>query len=117
MSIAALQYGGKSHMEKNVGGYDRIARFVVGPLLVIIAVVAYFEVITLASGLLGAALIWAALAVGLVLVVTATTQQCPLNSVLGFDTFRGEDGETSVDADRSPVDTETETEPRTGRPM
>jgi|AntRauTorcE11898_2_1112593.scaffolds.fasta_scaffold126914_1 hypothetical protein len=97
-------------MEKNVGGYDRIARFVLGPLLVVVAVAAYGGYITLASGLIGAAIIWAALAIGVVLIVTAATQKCPLNSVFGLDTYRRS-------ADDSTTEVDSETEPRADRPM
>ena len=76
-------------MEKNVGGYDRIARFVLGPLLVLVAAAGFTGFVTIASGLLGAAVLWIALLVGAVFVVTATTQKCPLNRILGFNTFRG----------------------------
>jgi hypothetical protein len=76
-------------MEKNVGGYDRIARLVVGPVLVLVGVagaagflsLAVFGISTLVVGVL-------ALLVGAILTVTGVTQKCPLNSVLGFDTYR-----------------------------
>ena len=74
-------------MEKNVGGYDRVARLVLGPVLVIAALGIYFEVFAVA-GLLGAALIVAGLLVGSVFVVTGATQVCPLNRVLGLNTYR-----------------------------
>jgi hypothetical protein len=86
-------------MEKNVGGYDRIARLVLGPILVIIAVAAFGGFVTLASGLVGAAILWGALLVGAVFIVTATTQTCPLNSVLGINTYRGEDDTHEEDTD------------------
>jgi hypothetical protein len=74
-------------MEKNVGGYDRIARLVLGPVMTIGALAIYFEMLAVA-GTLGAALIVAGLFVGAVLLVTGATQYCPLNSVLGIDTSR-----------------------------
>jgi hypothetical protein len=74
-------------MEKNVGGYDRIARLVVGPILLLAAGGIYFEFLAV-TGLLGAGLIVAGLLVGAILVVTGATQVCPLNSVLGIDTYR-----------------------------
>jgi hypothetical protein len=86
-------------MEKNVGGYDRKARLVLGPILVVVAVAAFVGLVTLASGFLGAVLIWAALLVGAVFIVTATTQTCPLNSVLGINTYRGEDDTHEEDTD------------------
>ena len=94
-------------MERNVGGYDRIARFVVGPLLVALVVAAFFGYVTIASGLFGAAILWAALLFGAVLIVTAATQMCPLNRMLGINTYR----------DRSEAaGSETEAESRDERP-
>lgn len=93
-------------MEKNVGGYDRLARFVLGPLLVLFAGAVYFEYVTIA-GLLGAGAIWIGLLVGLVFLVTASTRKCPLNAMLGFNTFRGETPESSTGDDETI---------RTGRP-
>ncbi|WP_225333461.1 YgaP family membrane protein [Halomicrobium urmianum] len=85
-------------MEKNVGGYDRIARLVVGPILLLVAVAVLAGVVTV-TGLLGAALIVGALLVGLVLLVTGFTQRCPLNDVLGIDTYRGRQDEPGEDVD------------------
>ena len=94
-------------MERNVGGYDRIARFVLGPLLVVLVAAAFGGYVTVASGLFGAAILWAALLVGAVLIVTATTQICPLNSMLGINTYRGQSESAGSDS---------ETEPRGERP-
>ena len=82
-------------MEKNVGGYDRIARLVLGPILVIAALGIYFEMFAVA-GLLGAALIVGGLLVGSVFVVTGATQVCPLNRALGLDTYRGDTTEETT---------------------
>lgn len=67
-------------MDKNVGGIDRNGRIVLGILLAI-------------AGVAGLAEIWAgvtigaiALVVGLVLLVTGTTQKCVVNEVAGIDT-------------------------------
>lgn len=76
-------------MEKNVGGYDRIARLVVGPVLTLVGAAALLGFVTIAAGTLGVALAAIALLVGLVFVVTGLTQKCPLNRLLGFDTYRG----------------------------
>ena len=94
-------------MERNVGGYDRIARLILGPVLVIVAAAAFGGYVTLASGLLGAVLLWVALVAGAVFIVTGTTQKCVLNSLLGFNTFRGKDESAS----------ESESDSGTGRPM
>jgi len=75
-------------MEKNVGGYDRTARFVLGPILLILGVAAFSGILTLASGTLGLVIAGVALLIGAVLTVTATTQKCPLNAAIGLNTFR-----------------------------
>jgi uncharacterized protein HemX len=95
-------------MERNVGGYDRIARLILGPVLVIVAAAAFGGYVTIASGLLGAALLWAALVVGAVFIVTGTTQKCLLNRALGFNTYRGKMDESA---------SESESDSGTGRPM
>lgn len=87
-------------MEKNVGGYDRIARFVVGPILIVVGAAALLGLFTIAAGTLGLAIAVVAVLVGLVLSVTATTQKCPLNSVVGLNTYRGkEGGESTTEGD------------------
>jgi hypothetical protein len=89
-------------MEKNVGGYDRIARFVAGPVLIVVGLAALAGLLTLAAGTLGLALAVVGVLVGAVLTVTATTQKCPLNRMLGIDTFRAETPR------ESPTDAESE---------
>ncbi|KTG29680.1 YgaP family membrane protein [Haloferax profundi] len=76
-------------MEKNVGGYDRIARFIVGPVLIIVGAAALAGFLTIATGTLGLVVAGAALLVGAVLTTTAVTQKCPLNNALGFNTYKG----------------------------
>ncbi|WP_129112862.1 YgaP family membrane protein [Halegenticoccus tardaugens] len=76
-------------MKKNVGGYDRIARFVVGPILLVGGAAAFAGALTLATGAVGAILAAVALVAGAVLIATAITQKCPLNRALGVDTYRG----------------------------
>lgn len=85
-------------MQKNVGGYDRIARLVVGPALIVVGAAAAVGILTLAAGTLGVALAALALLVGAVLLVTGLTRKCPLNSVLGMNTYR------SPEAAESPAD-------------
>jgi uncharacterized membrane protein HdeD (DUF308 family) len=68
-------------MERNVGGYDRLARLVVGPVLLLVGIVSLAEILPL--GLPVAAV---ALVVGAVFLVTGLVQQCPLNSLLGVNT-------------------------------
>ncbi len=77
-------------MEKNVGGYDRIARAVLGPVLIIVGAAALAGFVTIAAGTLGLVVAGAALLVGAVLATTAVTQKCPLNRALGVNTYKGE---------------------------
>jgi hypothetical protein len=77
-------------MEKNVGGYDRIARFIVGPVLIVAGAAMLTGLLTIATGTLGFVVAVAALLVGGVLTTTAITQKCPLNRALGFNTYKGE---------------------------
>ncbi|GAB7095527.1 hypothetical protein JCM30237_26810 [Halolamina litorea] len=74
-------------MEKNVGGLDRIARFIVGPLLIIVGLAAFAGLFTPALGTTVLVLAAVSVLVGAVLTVTAATQKCPLNSVIGLDTY------------------------------
>lgn len=76
-------------MEMNVGGYDRIARLVFGPILTVLGVVGLLGLVTFAVGSIGMAIAALALAAGLVFTVTGITQQCPLNRALGVNTYRG----------------------------
>ncbi|WP_276301762.1 YgaP family membrane protein [Halorussus lipolyticus] len=69
-------------MEKNVGGFDRTARLILGPALLLVVL----------AWLLGAIALdlWLAvvvLLVGTILTVTGLTQKCPANSLLGMNTL------------------------------
>lgn len=76
-------------MQKNVGGTDRIARLVVGPVLILAGIAGYAGLLALAVGPLPQALTAGiVLLVGAVLLVTGLIQRCPLNRVLGFNTYR-----------------------------
>jgi hypothetical protein len=88
-------------MKRNVGGYDRIARLVVGPVLFVVGAATLAGVVTPAAGTLGLALGALAVVVGAVLAATAITRTCPLNSVLGVDTYGTASGPGSAadDAD------------------
>lgn len=68
-------------MEKNVGGMDRTGRLIVGAVLAIAGVAAL-----LGYWGLGAVLGAVALVLGAVLLVTGTTQKCPINEAAGIDT-------------------------------
>jgi hypothetical protein len=68
-------------MQKNVGGYDRIARLVAGPLLLLVAVAGVVGAFPL-----GTIVVVVAVLVGLILTVTGVLQRCPLNTLFGVDT-------------------------------
>lgn len=70
-------------MERNVGGYDRLARLVVGPVLLVVGVAAIAQILPIGLPLAGLALV-----VGAVLFVTAVVRQCPLNTLLGINTCK-----------------------------
>jgi hypothetical protein len=74
-------------MHKNVGGYDRIGRFVIGAVLLVAGIVGYAGMLRVAVGPVPQALMALILVlIGVVLLVTGYTQKCPLNSLLGVDT-------------------------------
>jgi len=74
-------------MKKNVGGLDRTARLILGPILVLVgvAVAAGFLDIGLV-GTLGLAVTAIILVAGAIFVITGTTQKCPANKVAGINT-------------------------------
>ena len=76
-------------MEKNVGGYDRIGRFVVGTVLVLAGIAGYAGMLRVAVGPAPQALMaLLLLLIGAILLVTGYTQKCPINQTLGINTYR-----------------------------
>jgi hypothetical protein len=75
-------------MDKNVGGIDRIARLVLGPVLVVVGAAALAGFGLSVGDTLGLGVAVLAVVVGTVFVVTGTVQRCPLNRILGMNTFR-----------------------------
>jgi hypothetical protein len=74
-------------MNRNVGGMDRNLRLVIGAVLLVAGIAGYAGQLAVAVGPLPQALTAVVLAiVGLVLLVTGSTQRCPINSVAGIDT-------------------------------
>lgn len=73
-------------IEKNVGGYDRIARAILGPVLVVVALagLAGLLVETTTALMVGFVVV---LVVGAILGVTAYTQECIVNQTLGINTL------------------------------
>lgn len=68
-------------MERNVGGFDRNARIVVGPILALLG-------IALVAGILPGTLLLGAglLLVGAILSVTGGIRWCPIHRMLGINT-------------------------------
>jgi hypothetical protein len=85
-------------MEKNVGGIDRIARLVLGPVLVVVGAAAIAGVGLSAGDTLGLGVAVLAVVVGTVFVVTGTVQRCPLNRALGMNTLRRSSSESESSA-------------------
>ncbi|MFC6787277.1 DUF2892 domain-containing protein [Halobaculum halobium] len=76
-------------MNKNVGGIDRIARLILGPILVLAGIAGYAGLLALAVGPLPQALTAILVfLIGAILLVTGLVQKCPLNRLLGLDTYR-----------------------------
>ena len=76
-------------MKRNVGGYDRIGRFVIGAVLVFVGIAGYAGLLRVAVGPVPQALAaLVLLVVGAVLLATGATRKCVLNRLLGIDTFR-----------------------------
>lgn len=68
-------------MDQNVGGVDRTARLVIGPLLVVAGIAVLLGVVA-GGQILGGVLI----AAGAVLLATGVTRRCVINRLLGVDT-------------------------------
>lgn len=75
-------------IEKNVGGYDRTARAVLGPVLIVVAVVGLAGFLVPSLTTMWIAVFVVALVVGAILAFTAYTQQCIFNQTLGINTLR-----------------------------
>lgn len=72
-------------MDKNVGGVDRIGRIVIGIVVAIAGIAAltgYWAVGAVAGAV--------AIIIGAILLLTGTTQKCPINKAAGIDTTEGE---------------------------
>ncbi|EFW92280.1 hypothetical protein ZOD2009_09485 [Haladaptatus paucihalophilus DX253] len=75
-------------MEKNVGGLDRTARLIGGPILVAIGVALLAGYLDIGlAGTVGLAVTALILVAGAIFVITGTTQKCPANQVAGINTY------------------------------
>ncbi|WP_251331028.1 YgaP family membrane protein [Haloplanus pelagicus] len=68
-------------MERNVGGVDRLARLVGGPIVALLGIGALVGVLP-ASQVVGVGLF----VVGIVLLATGVTRRCLVHRLLGIDT-------------------------------
>lgn len=68
-------------MEQNVGGNDRTARLILGPILAVVGILILVDVVSL-SPLVGGGLVL----VGAILLVTGLTRVCILNRLFGINT-------------------------------
>lgn len=80
-------------MVRNVGQTDSTVRLVVGALVAVLGASHFFGVFRLGTGTVGILVALVLLVVGLVLVWTARTKQCPVYKSLDMSTF-GDEGES-----------------------
>lgn len=88
-------------MEKNVGGIDRTARLIVGPVLIVVGLAIYAGLFAVGTG---AVAVWfpiVALILGAVLAVTGYTQKCPIWRALGVNTYKVRSSTTSSGSKRA----------------
>lgn len=88
-ALAPISILVNTNMEKNVGGYDRLGRFVIGGLLLVVGIAGYIGMLRVAIGPVPQALMALILVlIGVILLVTGYTQKCPINSMLKMNTYR-----------------------------
>lgn len=79
-------------MTRNVGTLDRLVRFIVGPLMLLVGIAGYLGAIPVAIGPVPQALGALVLVVlGVIFTVTAATRTCPLYLLFGVSTRRVDD--------------------------
>lgn len=85
-------------MIQNVGGYDRLARLVLGVLLVAVGIVGFVGLVDLAVlGLPALAVGIVAVLLGLALLVTGWMRTDPVTAALGIDTTADDVATEGVD--------------------
>jgi len=68
---------------------DRIIRLGVGPILMMVGIAGYVGLLTVAVGPLPQAITSVlVMLIGVVLLITGLIQRCPINRILGFNTYR-----------------------------
>lgn len=88
-------------MQKNVGGIDRIARLVLGPVLVALGVLSSLGYAFPVDDTAGYAVAGFVVLVGLVFVATGAVQRCALNELTGTDTAAERTRSTASDPDQA----------------
>lgn len=78
-------------MNRNVGGMDRTARLIVGPILAVVGIAAIAGLLSIGEGLAATVVALLLLVVGTVLLVTGGVQKCPINEAAGRNTYEGQD--------------------------
>jgi len=84
MYLTAVKIMSLYPTDKNVGGWDRLLRLIVGSVLLIASAAAVVGVIGLSPVLIGLSAM-----IGAILTATGLTQKCPLNNLLRMDTYKG----------------------------
>lgn len=108
-------------MQKNVGGFDRLARLGLGSLMIIVGATGYGGLVSLAVGPFPAVLTAVIVAfLGALLLMVGLVQKSPLNAALGINTYKGDidrDGleKESVDAEFENEATSADIEAKIGR--
>jgi len=83
-------------MEKNVGGFDRTWRLVLGPVLVLVGIAAFSGFVSLSATVAAIALI-----AGGVFTATGVLRMCFINRLLGIDTSGGASEPSDAPAEKS----------------
>lgn len=84
----AKTLSGFTDVEKNVGGYDRIARAVLGPVFLVVALAGLLGFVSVGSGTAVTVGLVVVLVAGAIMSVTAYTQECLVNQTLGISTLK-----------------------------
>jgi hypothetical protein len=79
-------------MERNVGGSDRWLRIGLGAILLAVGILSFAGMFAAGGGTGMLVLRSLVVLVGAVFAVTGLVQTCPINSLLGINTFEGRAG-------------------------
>ena len=79
-------------MDRNVGGFDRTLRIALGAVLLIVGILSFAGVFAAGGGTGMLVLRSLVVVVGAIFAVTGLLQTCPINSLLGINTYEGRSG-------------------------